>query len=114
MHATTICGLHIVCYCPMCGVTATTPLLPRRVRCAIWRTCSKGTSTVRRRLESEGPVPHEKFDASRLGRLDDETRFEYLNPEVMWGAAGQPDPAVIVDIGAGTGLFARRFARMCS
>lgn len=59
-------------------------------------------------------MPHEKFDASRLERLDDETRFEYLDPELIWTAAGRPDPAVIVDVGAGTGLFARRFATMCA
>jgi SAM-dependent methyltransferase len=55
-------------------------------------------------------VPHEKFDVSKLDRLNDESRFEYLDPAVLWQAAGVPDAETIVDVGAGTGVFARRFA----
>lgn len=57
-------------------------------------------------------MAHEKFDVSKLERLDDEGRFADLDPEVMWEALGRPAPGVIVDIGAGTGLFARRFAQL--
>lgn len=57
-------------------------------------------------------MSHEKFDLSKIARLDDESRFEFLDPDVMWEALGSPSPDVIVDIGAGTGLFARRFAAM--
>jgi SAM-dependent methyltransferase len=57
-------------------------------------------------------MPHDhKFDVARLERLDDEARFADLDPEVMWDALGRPVPRTIVDVGAGTGLFARRFAR---
>lgn len=55
-------------------------------------------------------MPYEKFDVSKLERLNDESRFEYLDPAAIWTAAAVDDPQTIVEIGAGTGLFARRFA----
>lgn len=55
-------------------------------------------------------MSHYKFDVSKIERLNDEGRFDSLIPEVMWAALGSPSPRAIVDIGAGTGLFARRFA----
>ncbi len=57
-------------------------------------------------------MPYEKFDIARLERLNDPARFEYLDPAVMWDALGRPDPGAIVEIGAGTGMFAERFAAM--
>jgi SAM-dependent methyltransferase len=54
-------------------------------------------------------MPYEKFDISKLERLNDVARFEDLPPEVLWAALGDPSPSSIVDIGAGTGLFACRF-----
>ena len=57
-------------------------------------------------------MPHEKFDIAHLERLNDEARFEYLDPGVMWAAANTPDARTIVEIGAGTGLFACRFAEL--
>ena len=57
-------------------------------------------------------MPHQKFDIAKLERLNDEGRFDSLDPEVMWAAAATPDARVIVEIGAGTGLFACRFAAM--
>lgn len=59
-------------------------------------------------------MPFEKFDVSKLERLNDPGRFESLDPELMWHALGDPAPKTIVEIGAGTGLFAARFARMAS
>ena len=53
-----------------------------------------------------------KFDMAKIARLDDVGRFDDLDPDVMWDALGSPSPRTIVDIGAGTGLFARRFARL--
>jgi ubiquinone/menaquinone biosynthesis C-methylase UbiE len=57
-------------------------------------------------------VAYEKFDIRKLERLNDKGRFESLPPAVMWRALGNPSPSTIVDIGAGTGLFAREFAEM--
>jgi SAM-dependent methyltransferase len=57
-------------------------------------------------------MAHLKFDVAQLERLNDIGRFETLRPDVMWQALGDPQPHVIVDIGAGTGLFARKFAEM--
>jgi ubiquinone/menaquinone biosynthesis C-methylase UbiE len=57
-------------------------------------------------------VAHQKFDVAKIERLEDTARFESLDPDVMWAALGSPSPGVIVDIGAGTGLFSRRFAAM--
>ena len=57
-------------------------------------------------------MAHQKFDVSKIERLEDVARFESLDPDVMWAALGSPSPRVVVDIGAGTGLFARRFAAM--
>lgn len=55
-------------------------------------------------------MPHLKFDIAKIARLDDVGRFDDLDPDVMWEALGSPKPDAIVDIGAGTGMFARRFA----
>ena len=57
-------------------------------------------------------MPHEKFDVTKLERLNDPARLEYLDPDVMWRALGSPTPGAIVEIGAGTGVFARRFAEL--
>jgi ubiquinone/menaquinone biosynthesis C-methylase UbiE len=57
-------------------------------------------------------MSHHKFDVRKLEKLNDEKRFEQLIPEVMWDALGDPNPSTIVEIGAGTGLFASRFADM--
>lgn len=57
-------------------------------------------------------MAHQKFDMTKLERLNDTGRFDTLIPEVMWNALGAPDPRAIVDIGAGTGLFAEKFAQL--
>ena len=52
-------------------------------------------------------MPHLKFNVEKLERLNDPGRFETLPPEVFWRALGAPTGAcAIVEIGAGTGLFA--------
>lgn len=54
-----------------------------------------------------------KFDIRKLERLNDPGRLETLDPERMWDALGRPhDARTIVEIGAGTGFFARRFAAL--
>ena len=57
-------------------------------------------------------VPHLKFDLAKLEKLNDPRRFDDLIPDVMWGALDVSAPRVVVEIGAGTGLFAARFASM--
>ena len=57
-------------------------------------------------------MPHEKFDLSKSDRLNDPARFELLPPGLLWEALGAPHPRTIIDIGAGTGLFACRFAEL--
>ncbi len=55
-------------------------------------------------------MAHQKFDLTKIARLDDVGRFETMRPEVMWESLGSPQPQSIVEIGAGTGLFSERFA----
>lgn len=57
-------------------------------------------------------MPHLKFDIAKLERLNDPGRFDSLIPEVLWAALGDPSPEMIVEIGAGTGLFAAKFAEL--
>jgi ubiquinone/menaquinone biosynthesis C-methylase UbiE len=57
-------------------------------------------------------MAYEKFNVAELERLNDEARLEYLPPDVMWKALGEPAPGTIVDVGAGTGMFSTRFAEM--
>ncbi len=57
-------------------------------------------------------MAHQKFDMSKLERLNDAGRFDTMVPNVMWEALGAPRPDVIVEIGAGTGLFAEKFSEL--
>jgi SAM-dependent methyltransferase len=52
-----------------------------------------------------------KFDPKKLAKLNDPRRLEYLNPDLIWEKAALLDPAVLVDVGAGTGFFALLFSR---
>lgn len=55
-------------------------------------------------------MAHQKFDIAKLERLNDPGRFETLPPDVFWQALGRPEAArTIVEIGAGTGVFAAAF-----
>ncbi len=51
-----------------------------------------------------------KFDPARLARLNDPGRTRYLEIETIWKGFGVSEPHVVVDLGAGTGFFALRFA----
>lgn len=56
-------------------------------------------------------MAHLKFNMDKLERLNDPERFDSLPPDVFWPALGAlPPDATIVEIGAGTGLFAAAFA----
>ncbi|MHB1341659.1 MAG: class I SAM-dependent methyltransferase [Coriobacteriia bacterium] len=51
-----------------------------------------------------------RFDPAKLGKLNDVARLDDLVPDLMWEAFGAPDARVVVEPGAGTGMFAREFA----
>ena len=51
-----------------------------------------------------------RFDPAKLGKLNDIARLDDLMPDVMWEAFGAPAALAVVEIGAGTGMFAREFA----
>lgn len=51
-----------------------------------------------------------RFDPKKLAKLNDVARLDDLVPDAMWDAFGAPDASVAVEVGAGTGLFAREFA----
>lgn len=54
-----------------------------------------------------------RFDPSKLDRLNDVGRLDDLVPDVMWAAFNAPDARDVIEVGAGTGMFAREFvARM--
>jgi ubiquinone/menaquinone biosynthesis C-methylase UbiE len=54
-----------------------------------------------------------KFDPAKLEKLNDPARFDTLPPEVFWRALGLgARPCALVEIGAGTGLFAAAFAAL--
>jgi ubiquinone/menaquinone biosynthesis C-methylase UbiE len=53
-----------------------------------------------------------KFDPARLDRLNDPARTRYLDVDLMWQGFGVGQPRAVVDLGAGTGFFAVRFAAL--
>lgn len=52
-----------------------------------------------------------KFDPQKLAKLNDPKRLEYLKPDLIWDTLNPDNPRTIVDIGAGTGVFALLFSR---
>ena len=52
-----------------------------------------------------------KFDPKKLAKLNDSRRLEYLNPEILWEKVAIENPALLIDIGAGTGFFALLFCK---
>lgn len=52
-----------------------------------------------------------KFNPERLARLNDPEREKMLDPAVLWQGFGVKEPSSVIDLGAGTGFFAVRFAR---
>lgn len=51
-----------------------------------------------------------RFDPKKLAKLNDVARLDDLVPDAMWDAFGAPEARAVVEVGAGTGLFAREFA----
>ncbi len=52
-----------------------------------------------------------KFDPKKLAKLNDPKRLEYLDPDAIWEKTRLADAGVLIDIGAGTALFAVLFAK---
>ena len=53
-----------------------------------------------------------KFDPRKLERLNDPERLQDVPPEHIWNKLAMRDCRVMVDLGAGTGLFSRAFLPM--
>ena len=53
---------------------------------------------------------YRKFDPAKAGKLDDPARLEVLPPAFLWRALDARDPHAVLEIGAGTGIFAAAFA----
>lgn len=51
-----------------------------------------------------------KFNPERLAKLNDPARFTDLRPDAIWDAFGVREPERVVELGAGTGMFAVEFA----
>ncbi|MDI6843684.1 MAG: class I SAM-dependent methyltransferase [Anaerosomatales bacterium] len=51
-----------------------------------------------------------RFDPKKLPSLNDVARLQDLDPGAMWDAFGAQDARTLVEVGAGTGMFAREFA----
>lgn len=52
-----------------------------------------------------------KFNPKNLESLNDPVRVKNVNPDLVWSILDLSTPLVLVDIGAGTGLFANIFAQ---
>ncbi len=52
-----------------------------------------------------------KFDTKKLDKLNSPERLKMINPDLVLKTIGLANPKVLVDIGAGTGIFAREFAK---
>lgn len=51
-----------------------------------------------------------RFHPSRLERLNDPERLVDLDPDLLLRAVGEPVPRTVVELGAGTGMFATAIA----
>jgi SAM-dependent methyltransferase len=53
--------------------------------------------------------PHVKFDVAKLEKLNHPGRLEQMPPGTLWDALAVGKGATLVEIGAGTGVFAAEF-----
>ena len=58
-----------------------------------------------------GPGTGHKFDISKLDRLRDPERLEWMKPDAVWDVLCPQPPAAVVDLGVGIGFFAIPVAR---
>lgn len=52
-----------------------------------------------------------KFDPKKLAKLNNPERLEMINPDLIWQTLALKTADTLIDIGAGTGLFAKEFAK---
>ncbi|MDA8168760.1 MAG: class I SAM-dependent methyltransferase [Nitrospiraceae bacterium] len=52
-----------------------------------------------------------KFDVKKLEKLNNPKMLEYVNPDLVWNTLALGKAKTLVDIGAGTGVFAVRFMK---
>lgn len=52
-----------------------------------------------------------KFDPKKLAKLNNPERLKSINPDLIWESIALKQSEVLVDIGAGTGFFAKEFAK---
>lgn len=52
-----------------------------------------------------------KFDPKKLDKLNNPGRFKTLNPNIIWDALNLQNPEILIDIGAGTGFYAKEFSK---
>ena len=52
-----------------------------------------------------------KFDPKKLSKLNNPDRLKTLNPDLIWDTLELQNPKILIDIGAGTGFFAKEFSK---
>lgn len=52
-----------------------------------------------------------KFPIEKLAKLNDPKRLIDTNPDLLWEKLKLKDPEILIDIGAGTGVFAVEFSK---
>ncbi len=52
-----------------------------------------------------------KFNPKKLAKLNNSERLKWINPDSIWKTLELNNPKTLIDIGAGTGIFAKEFAK---
>ena len=63
--------------------------------------------------DRHGARQPERFNPERAASLNDRTRFDYLPPKDLISLLGLEPKGVLIDFGAGTGLYAIEIAALC-
>ncbi len=62
--------------------------------------------------DRHGAKQPDRFDPARASILDDTGRFAYVPPAALLDALAPPPSSMLMDFGAGTGLYALELARL--